>query len=92
MGFQRDHQLMPVRIIDHLIHQLFSKTVMLHLRRHCQIDHMKPFCCMKLGSPAGIQIVFSLDEFPQFLNVLKGVGGIIEPTKKKLDFTGFSLA
>ena len=65
MGFQRDHQLMPVRIIDHLIHQLFSKTVMLHLRRHCQIDHMKPFCCMKLGSPAGIQIVFSLDEFPQ---------------------------
>ena len=34
----------------------------------------------------------SLDEFPQFLNVLKGVGGIIEPTEKKLDFTGFSLA
>lgn len=34
----------------------------------------------------------SLDEFPQFFNVLKGVGGIIEPTKKKLDFTGFSLA
>ena len=72
MGFQRDHQLMPVRIIDHLIHQFFSKTVMLHLRRHCQIDHMKPFCCMKLGSPAGIQIVFSLDEFPQFWNILKG--------------------
>ena len=72
MGFQRDHQLMPVRIIDHLNHQLFSKTVMLHLRRHCQIDHMKPFCCMKLGSPAGIQIVFSLDEFPQFWNILKG--------------------
>ena len=35
---------------------------------------------------------WSLDEFPQFLNVLKGVGGIIEPTEKKLDFTGFSLA
>lgn len=34
----------------------------------------------------------SLDEFPQFWNVLKGVGGIIEPTEKKLDFTGFSLA
>lgn len=34
----------------------------------------------------------SIDEFPQFFNVLKGVGGIIEPTKKKLDFTGFSLA
>ena len=34
----------------------------------------------------------SLDEFPQFFNVLKGVGGIIEPTEKKLDFTGFSLA
>lgn len=34
----------------------------------------------------------SLDEFPQFYNVLKGVGGIIEPTEKKLDFTGFSLA
>ena len=34
----------------------------------------------------------SLDEFPQFLNVLKGVSGIIEPTEKKLDFTGFSLA
>ena len=34
----------------------------------------------------------SLDEFPQFLNVLMGVGGIIEPTEKKLDFTGFSLA
>ena len=35
---------------------------------------------------------WSLDEFPQFLNVLKGVSGIIEPTKKRLDFTGFSLA
>ena len=35
---------------------------------------------------------FSLDEFPQFFNVLKGVGGILEPTEKKLDFTGFSLA
>ena len=34
----------------------------------------------------------SLDEFPQFYNILKGVGGIIEPTEKKLDFTGFSLA
>ena len=34
----------------------------------------------------------SLDEFPQFFNVLKGVGGIIEPTEKKLDFTGLSLA
>ena len=34
----------------------------------------------------------SLDEFPQFWNVLNGVGGIIEPTEKKLDFTGFSLA
>ena len=29
----------------------------------------------------------SLDEFPQFFNVLKGVSGIIEPTKKRLDFT-----
>ena len=35
---------------------------------------------------------WSLDEFPQFLNVLKGVGGIIDPTKKRPDFTGFSLA
>lgn len=35
---------------------------------------------------------YSLNEFPQFFNVLKGVGGIIEPTEKKLDFTGFSLA
>ena len=35
---------------------------------------------------------YSLDEFPQFWNVLIGVGGIIEPTEKKLDFTGFSLA
>ena len=34
----------------------------------------------------------SIDEFPQFWNVLNGVGGIIEPTEKKLDFTGFSLA
>lgn len=29
----------------------------------------------------------SLDEFPQFWNVLNGVSGIIEPTEKKLDFT-----
>ena len=34
----------------------------------------------------------SLDELPQLWNILKGVGGIIEPTEKKLDFTGFSLA
>ena len=27
-----------------------------------------------------------------FGNVLNGVSGIIEPTKKRLDFTGFSLA
>ena len=35
---------------------------------------------------------WSIDEFPQFFNILKGVGGIIEPTEEKLDFTGFSLA
>ena len=49
----------------------------------------------KNGNPKGIGNFIrktSLDEFPQFWNVLKGVGGIIEPTKKKLDFTGFSLA
>lgn len=34
----------------------------------------------------------SLDELPEAFNILKGVGGIIEPTEKKLDFTGFSLA
>ena len=49
----------------------------------------------KNGNPKGIGNFIrktSLDEFPQFWNVLKGVGGIIEPTEKKLDFTGFSLA
>ena len=34
----------------------------------------------------------SIDEFPQFFNVLKGDSGIIGSTKKRLDFTGFSLA
>ena len=34
----------------------------------------------------------SLDEFPQFFNVLKGDSGIIGTTKKNLDFTGVSLA
>lgn len=29
----------------------------------------------------------SLDEFPQFLNVLKGERGIIETTKKNADFS-----
>lgn len=49
----------------------------------------------KNGNPKGIGNFIrktSLDEFPQFWNVLKGVSGIIEPTEKKLDFTGFSLA
>ena len=44
----------------------------------------------KNGNPKGIGNFIrktSLDEFPQFWNVLKGVGGIIEPTEKKLDFT-----
>ena len=35
---------------------------------------------------------WSLDEFPQFLNVLKGDSGIIGSTKKRLDFTRISLA
>lgn len=34
----------------------------------------------------------SLDELPELLNILFGVGGIIEPTEKKLDFTRVSLA
>ena len=34
----------------------------------------------------------SIDELPELINILKGVSGIIEPTEKKLDFTGFSLA
>lgn len=34
----------------------------------------------------------SLDEFPQFFNVLKGDSGIIGTTKKNLDFTRVSLA
>lgn len=31
----------------------------------------------------------SLDEFPQFWNILKGDSGIIGTTKKNLDFKGF---
>ena len=34
----------------------------------------------------------SIDEFPQFFNVLKGDSGIIGTTKKNLDFTRVSLA
>ena len=34
----------------------------------------------------------SLDEFPQFINILKGDSGIIGTTKKNLDFTRVSLA
>ena len=34
----------------------------------------------------------SLDEFPQFINILLGDSGIIGTTKKNIDFTGVSLA
>lgn len=34
----------------------------------------------------------SLDELPELFNILKGDSGIIETTKKNLDFTGVSLA
>ena len=34
----------------------------------------------------------SIDELPQFFNILKGDSGIIGTTKKNLDFTGVSLA
>ena len=49
----------------------------------------------KNGNPKGIGNFIrktSLDEFPQFWNVLKGDSGIIGTTKKNLDFTGVSLA
>ena len=32
---------------------------------------------------------YSIDELPQFFNVLKGDSGIIGTTKKNLDFKGF---
>ena len=32
---------------------------------------------------------WSIDEFPQFFNILKGDSGIIGTTKKNLDFKGF---
>ena len=35
---------------------------------------------------------WSIDEFPQFFNILKGDSGIIGTTKKNLDFTRVSLA
>ena len=35
---------------------------------------------------------WSIDEFPQFFNILKGDSGIIGSTKKRLDFTRISLA
>lgn len=34
----------------------------------------------------------SIDELPQFINILVGDSGIIGTTKKNLDFTGVSLA
>ena len=46
----------------------------------------------KNGNPKGIGNFIrktSLDEFPQFWNVLKGDSGIIGTTKKNLDFKGF---
>lgn len=49
----------------------------------------------KDGKPKGIGNFIrktSLDEFPQFWNVLKGDSGIIGTTKKNLDFTRVSLA
>ena len=49
----------------------------------------------KNGNPKGIGNFIrktSLDEFPQFWNVLKGDSGIIGTTKKNLDFTRVSLA
>lgn len=40
----------------------------------------------------GIMRKTSIDEIPQFINVLKGDSGIIGTTKKNLDFTRVSLA
>ena len=65
MGFQRNQHFMLLGVIDHFVHQDFGETMMLVVGINCKVDHMQAIGLMKLVGPAGVQIIFSLNEIPE---------------------------
>ena len=65
VGFQRNQHFMFLGIVYDFIHQNFGQSVVLVPGVYCQIDYMESFCLVKLVGPAGIQIIFTLNEIPE---------------------------
>ena len=62
MCYQRNHQLVPIGIMDSFFYQCSCNSMMLHVRIYCQIDDVDPLLLMQLIGPAGVQIIPSKDK------------------------------
>ena len=68
MCLKRDHHIIAIGAGNDFIHHHFCETVMLKFRINGEVDDMKSSGFMKLGSPSGVEVIFSEDKVEKCLH------------------------